>query len=267
VTMENRDDEAMTLYYQINYTLTDVPEDAEAPLPYDTFVIALPDGAIPFFVGSEPDVQRTENETVYTPNPDGATRQEWADSIWVHRVQLANDVAPVVVVTVQWKRFAIRRQVDAPTSVLGPSPHPVDHLAREDEAAIEGAWRLARNFLLWLDASGGLRKHRSTEVPRKLQEKRSRSGQTWPTEWEFGREVVITPELRQAAREAVAGRTRHHAVDGWQVRSRFIVRGHWRNQAHGEGRKQRRRQWIEPFWKGPEGSKAWSHLYESKEKQ
>lgn len=28
ITMENRDDNKMTLYYQINYTLTDVPEDA-----------------------------------------------------------------------------------------------------------------------------------------------------------------------------------------------------------------------------------------------
>jgi hypothetical protein len=33
---------------------------------------------------------------------------------------------------------------------------------------------------------------------------------------------------------------------------RFLVRGHWRNQAHGEGRSLRTFKWIEPFWKGPE---------------
>ncbi len=35
---------------------------------------------------------------------------------------------------------------------------------------------------------------------------------------------------------------------------RYIVRGHWRNQAYGEGRKQRRLKWIKPFYKGPEMS-------------
>lgn len=36
----------------------------------------------------------------------------------------------------------------------------------------------------------------------------------------------------------------------------FLVRGHWRNQSHGKGRALRRRQWIEPFWKGPEESRV-----------
>lgn len=228
--------------------LTDVPDDAAPPpLPYDTFVIALPDGVISFFVGDP-----------------ATTRKEWADSIWVHRAVVASGEEPIVRVSVAWRRVAVSCQAAAPTSALGPSPRPGDHLAPEDEVAVEGAWRLARNFLLWLDASGGLKKHRPTAVPRKLQEKRARLGATWPTEWEFGREVTITPELREAAREAVAGRTRRHAADGWHLRSRFIVRGHWRNQAHGEGRALRRRQWIEPFWKGPEGTKAWSHIYEGK---
>lgn len=33
---------------------------------------------------------------------------------------------------------------------------------------------------------------------------------------------------------------------------RFIVRGHWRNQAHGEGMADRKLIWIQPYWKGPE---------------
>jgi hypothetical protein len=50
ITMENLDDERMTLYYQVNYTLTDVPDDAAYfhaqfrrtnPLPYkDVYTIA-----------------------------------------------------------------------------------------------------------------------------------------------------------------------------------------------------------------------------------
>lgn len=33
---------------------------------------------------------------------------------------------------------------------------------------------------------------------------------------------------------------------------RTLVTGHWRNQPHGAGKTQRRLQWIEPFWRGPE---------------
>ncbi len=35
---------------------------------------------------------------------------------------------------------------------------------------------------------------------------------------------------------------------------RWIVSGHWRNQPHGPGGMLRKRIWIAPFWKGPEGA-------------
>lgn len=35
-------------------------------------------------------------------------------------------------------------------------------------------------------------------------------------------------------------------------RIQYVVRGHWRNQAHGPGRMARKRIWIQPYWKGPE---------------
>lgn len=41
-----------------------------------------------------------------------------------------------------------------------------------------------------------------------------------------------------------ASRTTRHIL------SRFMVRGHWRMQAHGEKRQLRKRTWIAPFWKG-----------------
>ena len=37
----------------------------------------------------------------------------------------------------------------------------------------------------------------------------------------------------------------------WTLAQRFIVRGHWRWQVHGEGRLLRKRLWIEPHFKGP----------------
>jgi len=38
----------------------------------------------------------------------------------------------------------------------------------------------------------------------------------------------------------------------WKLNYRFIVQGHWRNQAYGVGREKRRHVFIEPYWKGPE---------------
>ncbi len=65
-----------------------------------------------------------------------------------------------------------------------------------------------------------------------------------------GREIQLPHELVQAARElASAGETGAR----WRVRASFVVRGHWRNQAVGKGRAERKRMWIQPFWKNKEG--------------
>lgn len=48
---------------------------------------------------------------------------------------------------------------------------------------------------------------------------------------------------------------------GKTLDKRFIVRGHWRNQACGEGMKQHKRMWIFPYWKGPEMSEIVSKPY------
>jgi hypothetical protein len=42
---------------------------------------------------------------------------------------------------------------------------------------------------------------------------------------------------------------------------RFIVRGHWRNQPFGEGRKERHIIWIKPYYKGPEMAELISKPY------
>lgn len=72
--------------------------------------------------------------------------------------------------------------------------------------------------------------------------------------WTVGRTIRINPELvrsvRAGARE-VAFRLKH----------RHIVRGHYRNQAHGPRRAERTRIWIMPFWKGPEAGAELVHTY------
>lgn len=46
---------------------------------------------------------------------------------------------------------------------------------------------------------------------------------------------------------------------GRRYSARWVVRGHWRQQAHGPGRSQRRTQWIESYIKGPEDAPLAPH--------
>jgi len=52
-----------------------------------------------------------------------------------------------------------------------------------------------------------------------------------------------------------------YASSGRTLDKRFIVRGHWRNQAYGENRASRRHCWILPYWKGPQMSEIVSKPY------
>jgi hypothetical protein len=60
----------------------------------------------------------------------------------------------------------------------------------------------------------------------------------------------VTVDLRQHVAEAITGR--HTGAPKVQ----FLVRGHWRDQAHGHARTLRKTIWIQPFWKGPESGRV-----------
>jgi hypothetical protein len=72
--------------------------------------------------------------------------------------------------------------------------------------------------------------------------------------WTIGRTIKIDPKLVEAVRlgsREVAFRLKH----------RHIVRGHYRNQAHGPARSLRTQKWISPYWKGPTDGAALVHTY------
>jgi hypothetical protein len=75
--------------------------------------------------------------------------------------------------------------------------------------------------------------------------------------WQVGRTVRVDPRLVQAARSG----SREIA---FRIKHRFIVRGHYRNQACGPGLADRRTQWIAPHWKGPEEGAQIVHTYKPK---
>lgn len=119
-------------------------------------------------------------------------------------------------------------------------------------------YRLLLNLAAWTSVYGAgvLAKPphpRSGRVP----------GVSAPTVWITGQEVKLSPELRRLAVEYAAGNEK--ATPGWKLRMRFCVRGHWKMQPCGPGGTERKRIFVEPYWKGPEGAAAWQHVYKAGE--
>jgi hypothetical protein len=74
------------------------------------------------------------------------------------------------------------------------------------------------------------------------------------TRWEIGRTIKLDGNLVRAVR----GGAREVA---YRLKHRHIVRGHYRNQAHGPARALRTMKWIMPFWKGPQDGAELVHTY------
>lgn len=73
---------------------------------------------------------------------------------------------------------------------------------------------------------------------------------TAPLEPSLVRVIEARPMRTVRATGESSGRTYTH---------RWVVRGHWRDQPYGAGRKLRRTQWVESYLKGPEGAPIKRH--------
>jgi hypothetical protein len=72
--------------------------------------------------------------------------------------------------------------------------------------------------------------------------------------WALGRTIKIDPQLIRAAK---AG----HNEPLFKLKYRFVVRGHFRNQACGPALSERKQKWIGPHWKGPTEGTELIHTY------
>jgi len=71
----------------------------------------------------------------------------------------------------------------------------------------------------------------------------------------------VSVDLREHVQEALSGKK-----GGGSPTVQFLVRGHWRQQAHGPARSLRKTLWIQPFWKGPEESRVLLRTYKAEDK-
>jgi len=255
----------LSLDLAAGFLLTDpLPMEAndELRLPFPCFYIKLPEGIVPMFARGQ---------------------QFWAEGIWVHRfTSFHNDHGA----RTAFLRWTVERKSLSVWKDRFPSnlDDPVDQsrynliwegdppYVPEDQITTDKALRIIKNLVAWLDATGGLTAHPAPEHPyarnpRKASPERQREIATgiWPHVWLFGKGVKLQPELRKVAREFALSQSQEHALPGWKVRVQHVVRGHWKNQAHGEGRSLRKRIWLQPYYRGPEGEAAWAHLYEAGE--
>jgi hypothetical protein len=79
-----------------------------------------------------------------------------------------------------------------------------------------------------------------------------------PTLWTVGCPVSLSAAVRSAMQSG-GGNPSHRQT--WRVSKRFIVRGHWRRQAHGVSRTERKLIWISPFWKGEDRDETIKRIY------
>ena len=78
------------------------------------------------------------------------------------------------------------------------------------------------------------------------------------TTWTIGEGIKLPKALREAARYlGMADRSPAQ----WKLQSRQCVRGYFRNQPYGHGRQERRRQWVAPYWRGPETAEVSEKTY------
>lgn len=118
------------------------------------------------------------------------------------------------------------------------------------DLAAEAVRRLLINFCFYLQTK--------KELPPPVQKKKGR--RAGYKIYKVGNEVHLPSHAIEAA--YARARAGEHP-DEWKMRKRFVVRGHWRNQACGLKMKERRKLWIKPYWKGPETAQEMERLYKA----
>jgi hypothetical protein len=221
--------------------LTDPSSAPVVPMPFDTFLIRIAPGTL---ILGEHDVR-------------------W---IWVHRYEPTLDSGEVVLVE-PVSEMTMERPFcfQAPWADLFKLNITVveerngeDAIVDVDPVEISNAKVcavVAANLCFYILSASG--QQEASAKPPSPGLKR-RAGKTWPRCWALGKSVPIDPRLDEA-------------LDGGpstgkaKLKFKHIVRGHWRNQACGKDRLERRVIWIQPYWKGPDVEEAWTHAYKIRE--
>lgn len=261
------------------FVLTDPPDIpiVDVMPPYHGFRIEIPPGILPI-VSLEGNPRWVRwIDSFYMPGVDGGEHSA-ADKISPYAVIYSGlrvgDEPPTqgVFVLPRWTVWCYSDSLDVPGALYGVRPcygitvgqflgwrgdvpPEVAFGIEAEKASIQAAMRVVLNLCLALDAKA-ITPHKYSNKKREQHQKRGKVAR--PTTFYFDKSKVHV-NLIDAARAAAHG---NKAEEGWKVKSKFIVRGHWRNQACGPGRAEHKRIFIDPYWKGPDVTEGYAHLYQ-----
>jgi len=135
----------------------------------------------------------------------------------------------------------------------------------KNKKIIELCTRITLNAVVAMSCKDQLRRINTGIVKKNAGRKRSKKTKKYRkikkyglTEFILGTPVVVN-HTRYIQEYCNSKTARFH-------KARWLVRGHWRNQAYGPGRSLRKEIFIEPFWKGDERSSVILREHQIKEK-
>lgn len=228
--------------------LTDFGDFTDEPMymPFDAFTVSFP--KTDFLAGaSRMIIYKLPKVTINTDTRDVTTT--WK----LYQATLCKESS----IFTRWPIGMTRKEMNVESEnldgrALEPGTRPIDDWEKPLPRRMRN---LLINMLTYIEAQGPL-----PTVPRARKNPVPAPVELLHPErplFDVGRTVKLDGRLRKALLESSGDRER------WHVSQRYVVRGHWRNQAYGEGRTLRRRQWIEPHWKGSENAvEAITRTYE-----
>lgn len=181
------------------------------------------------------------------------------EGMWVDRS--AEHLPPFLVKAIAWTFMPVRRPSRYRVVSLSIQGHEHGVIYRPfhvslalspvlwvDSSLREKEWLLTpRSIWRWLGAAWELMQTPTVSetsklpVPAKVAKKRAKKGREVPP--------VRIVNLRPLRNEHVT-----HSPSGRRYTHRWLVRGHWRNQACGPKRAERKRIWVPAYTKGPDGA-------------
>ena len=128
------------------------------------------------------------------------------------------------------------------------------NLTDADRQATFAASRLLVNLALYVASQV----RRQPELLTQEDPRRQLARRNPLTTHNLGAEIKLPKELRDAAKAFAMRGTNPTA---WKLHLRHVVRGHWREQPRGTGRRLRDRIWIQPYWRGPDSVTSAERAY------
>lgn len=121
-------------------------------------------------------------------------------------------------------------------------------------SAADALLRIAVNLMLYLDNSGSSEQRFDRSKLERSRAERSDNACVW----NVGNEIRLDKSTIAAAKaQANSG----YDPTTWKLHSKQTVRGHWKLQPHGEGRKLRKRVFVQPYTRGENLSDQQEKLY------